>query len=92
MKIIIKSIGREDQTVEVDREVEQVEILVDRRGNPWSKEEDAQFKDEWMNIVQAQITVLADLHQRSCGAIRSRLHKLELLPKFFEYPSQESQS
>lgn len=48
-----------------------------RQGEPWTKEEDEQLSEGFKNEVK--VADLAKAHQRSSGAIRSRLKKLGLM-------------
>jgi hypothetical protein len=85
MKIIVKTSGKPDQVVEVSPDTEIVEIQLDRKGDPWSKEEDGRLRTQWSAIVNEQIKSLATDHQRSDGAISSRLVRLGLLPRNGEF-------
>ena len=51
--------------------------VTNRRGDPWSCEEETRLKIEFSSGTNLQ--EIAKAHQRSDGAIRSRLEKLGLL-------------
>ena len=46
-------------------------------GKPWNDEEDQELKNAFVGNVE--VAEIANIHQRTTGAIRSRLQKLGLM-------------
>jgi hypothetical protein len=53
-----------------------------RSGKPWTEEEDGQLREAFLLDSNIKISQLARAHERTDGAIRSRLQKLGLLDPF----------
>lgn len=67
----------------IDREI-CVKKLPAKAGSPWSKEEDSQLAKSFDDGLS--INDLADKHQRTNGAIRSRLTKLGKIIEDYHNP------
>ena len=66
-----------------NREYESEKNPITRRplnqGKPWTEEEEEKLLSEFES--ELSISVIAELHERSCGSIKSRLVRLGILEK-----------